>query len=52
MSFDQLNVRLARMQNDTLRITASGSYPSGGIAPHGEASTLKASGTASAMANG
>lgn len=40
------------MQNDTVRITAPGSYPSGGIAQHGEASTLKASGTVSAMANG
>ena len=40
------------MQNDTVRITAPGSYPSGGIAPHGEASTLNVSGKASAMANG
>ncbi len=40
------------MQNDTVRITASGSYPSGGIGPHVEASTLNGSGTASAMANG
>jgi hypothetical protein len=40
------------MQNDTVRITAPGSYPSGGIAPNVEASTLSGSGTASAMANG
>jgi hypothetical protein len=40
------------MQNETVRIKAPGSNPSGGIAPHGEASTLNGSGTASAMANG
>jgi len=39
------------METDTVRNTAPRSYPSGGIAPHGEASTLSASGTASAMAN-
>ena len=40
------------MDNAIMQITAPGSSPSGGIAPQGEDSTLKASTTASAMTNG